>query len=111
MNLNRSSERTGKRRLQFSIRTLLILTTIVGPVLGLYGPAVVDKLLELYADETVKVKVPSLRLQKARAAFALRLLENEKAIRDAKSGKDGFPPAESLSFPVHREDDTEEEVY
>jgi hypothetical protein len=74
MNLNGSSERTGKRRLQFSIRTLLILATIVGPILGWYGPAAVDKLLDFYADEPAAVQVPTLRMQQLQAQpFNLRV--------------------------------------
>lgn len=81
MNLNRSSERTGKRRQQFSIRTLLILTTIVGPVLGWYGPAAVDKLRDFFADEPVAVQVANPQIQQL---LAKSKLEYQKARNRAK---------------------------
>jgi len=59
MDTNRKRNGT---RLQFGIRTLLILATIVGPILGWYGPVAVNKLRDFYANEPTTSALPALTL-------------------------------------------------
>ncbi|TWT85085.1 hypothetical protein CA13_65670 [Planctomycetes bacterium CA13] len=94
MNLNRNRARTGKRRLQFSIRTLLILTTIVGPILGLYGPAAVDKLREFYADKQATAQVPTPQTQQLmiqnrlrNQKLSIRIAQFRQQLANIRSGK------------------------
>ena len=82
MKLKRNSVRTGRRRLQFGIRTLFLFATIVGPILGLYGPAAVDKLLEFYADKLATAQSPTPQTQQL--LTQVRLRDQELRIRIAQ---------------------------
>jgi len=41
-----------KQRFQFSIRSLLVLMVVVGPLLGWYGPVAGDKLREIWTPKS-----------------------------------------------------------
>ena len=56
--LPNSPQRSKRRPLQFSVLALLITTTILGPLLGWYGPAAYSRLHEILAPEPITETPP-----------------------------------------------------
>jgi hypothetical protein len=60
MNVEKRGGRGEKRRIQFSLRTLLVSAMILGPLSGWYGPWIVTQLRDLMADDPKAQPAPLL---------------------------------------------------
>ena len=75
--LPNSPQRSKRRPLQFSVLALLITTTILGPLLGWYGPAAYSRLHEILAPEPITQTPPLWVRQKARLAAQRQKLRTQ----------------------------------
>lgn len=68
-----------QKRLQFSIRSLLIFVLVLGPLSGWYGPQIVVQIRALWVDETpvVSKMTPTLSQIQARQAMYKKALERQ----------------------------------
>ncbi len=101
MKADKRSSQSAARRLQFSLRTLLVLMLVLGPLSGWYGPGAISQLWQLVTPEnTVQSKNwsrPPLNANVAQPTQSNLLMSRELLDIVMSSGTDDPSPTEGLS--------------